>query len=822
MADALTQLARQTVACGHLTQLPPLVLRCLADTLGVARVGWLELLGDQRTLRLRAGLNLPGDWINQLSFTPLEQDQLGFALAAREPVIISDLAQEQYLQLPNLLAELGVSSSAAVLVDHVERPLGLLLLLDPLPRTYSTADRQFLLQVAELLSIAQVRLREQELTRAHSQTLERIAQDEPLRAVINDICLRSENMVSTAQAVVLLYEERTHRIRLGAGPSLAPELAQLLDNLEPGRTADVEAHAQRFGTKACWSTPVFIEQGKVVGTFALLHGLDAQPTAHDLQVLDHGARLVGLAVRRDRERRTLRRAELTNAQTESQLRQQTTELNRAADQLQGEITRRKRAEDLVRGGEERYRDLFENASDLIQIVEADGRLRFVNRAWRQALGYAENEVGRLMLMDVIHPDSRPRVGEWIKRALAGETSAGIEVKFFTREGKTLVAEGSFNGFVENGRLTGARAIFRDVTDRKQALEEQQKLVSLVQCSSDFIGMATLDGQLVFINDEGRRMVGLGQREPVSHLKLKDLFAPDTWPTIEKVALPASRQVDRWAGEGKLRHLTKRLNVDVQINVFLVRHPQSHEPLCVGMALQDITHRKEVDRMKDELVATVSHELRTPLTSLRGYAELLLARRYPEEKQQRFLKIIHDETLRLNKLINDFLDIRRMESGQQSYNRVSVDLIPLLSEVVHVYRQEDTQRFQWRTDLPNALPPVHADRDRIWQVLTNLISNAMKFSPAGSTITLTAKQQGSSVVVAVTDEGMGIARADQAHLFDKFFRAVPTDNRQHQGSGLGLAIVKEIVEAHDGRVTVDSTLGKGSTFSFSLPVISTTR
>jgi PAS domain S-box-containing protein len=236
--------------------------------------------------------------------------------------------------------------------------------------------------------------------------------------------------------------------------------------------------------------------------------------------------------------------------------------------------------------------------------------------------------------------------------------------------------------------------------------------------------------------------------------------------------------------------------------------------------RDITQRKEVERLKDELIAIVSHELRTPLASLRGFAELMLTRDFTPEKQREFLTVMRDESIRLTKLIDAFLDIQRMASGRQAYNFQSVDILPLLHDTVALFTAGDTQHT-WRLEMPDTLSPVRADPDRIRQVLSNLLSNALKFSPRGGEVTVTARQQGGYIEVQVADQGVGIPLEALPNLFSKFFRVNNPEIRHIGGTGLGLAVVREIVDAHAGRVWVQSALGQGSTFFFTLPVVDQT-
>jgi PAS domain S-box-containing protein len=228
-----------------------------------------------------------------------------------------------------------------------------------------------------------------------------------------------------------------------------------------------------------------------------------------------------------------------------------------------------------------------------------------------------------------------------------------------------------------------------------------------------------------------------------------------------------------------------------------------------------TERKEVERLKNEFVSTVSHELRTPLTSLRGFSEILLRKSCSPEKQRQYLTIIQNESKRLTNLINDFLDLQRIESGRQNYDFAPIDVVPLLHETVDLFAGTDKLHVI-RVEAPDRLPDLKADSDRIRQVLSNLVSNAIKYSPEGGEVVISAVQREAIVQVSVTDHGVGMAPEAMTRLFTKFYRVDNANTRKIGGTGLGLALVKEIIEAHDGQVWVESELGQGSTFFFTLP------
>jgi signal transduction histidine kinase len=229
--------------------------------------------------------------------------------------------------------------------------------------------------------------------------------------------------------------------------------------------------------------------------------------------------------------------------------------------------------------------------------------------------------------------------------------------------------------------------------------------------------------------------------------------------------------------------------------------------------------KEANRLKTEFVSMVSHELRTPLTSIQGYAELLLEDEQIAEAHRESLTIVKKNSERLLGLINDLLDVARMEAGRLDLHCTSLDLARLIPEVAGSLRPLiEAKRQRLRLDLGEGLPAVWADEDRVTQILTNLISNAHKYTLVEGSITLAAHRDDGFVRVDVSDTGIGLSPEDQAQLFTKFFRAHDRSRQAGGGTGLGLVITRLLVELHGGRITVSSAPDQGSTFSFSLPAL----
>ncbi len=235
---------------------------------------------------------------------------------------------------------------------------------------------------------------------------------------------------------------------------------------------------------------------------------------------------------------------------------------------------------------------------------------------------------------------------------------------------------------------------------------------------------------------------------------------------------------------------------------------------------DVTQEREVDRLKNEFVSMVSHELRSPLTSIKGYVDLLQTGAFGSitAEQDEFLGIIKSNTDRLVNLINDLLDISRIEAGRIELHNEAVDLALILHQVVNTFRpQTDAKNQHVTLTIAADIPPVWADRDRLIQIVTNLVSNAHKYTPPGGNISIGAHLGDEGVQVSVKDDGIGISPADQAQLFTKFFRSKDLKANQVPGTGLGLAITRSLVEMHGGKLWVTSEVGQGATFHFTLPI-----
>jgi signal transduction histidine kinase/HAMP domain-containing protein len=232
-------------------------------------------------------------------------------------------------------------------------------------------------------------------------------------------------------------------------------------------------------------------------------------------------------------------------------------------------------------------------------------------------------------------------------------------------------------------------------------------------------------------------------------------------------------------------------------------------------IRDVSREREIDEVKSALISTVSHELRTPLTLIHGFAELLVLRDMPVERQRSSAVEILDASRRLARLIDDLLSVSRMESGRLVLDPRPLDLAAVVERILSPFRAMATTHTL-RTKLPGVLPVVWGDPDKVEQILTNLVGNAIKYSPGGGEVLVAVEHHGDTVQVSVRDQGIGMSPRDMGQLFEKFYRVDREEVRRAGGTGLGLYITKRLVEMHGGRLWAESWPGVGSVFRFTLP------
>lgn len=330
-------------------------------------------------------------------------------------------------------------------------------------------------------------------------------------------------------------------------------------------------------------------------------------------------------------------------------------------------------------------------------------------------------------------------------------------------------------------------------------EERSRLESVFNNIHDSVMILDEDNRVLLLNPAMSRSFGLNPKTSIGELALDIVDHPDLYALLSR------------KGNNDPLHYHEISFPDGRVG-----SAQFTAIPGVGFAvtMQDVTYLKEMDRMRSEFIHTVSHDLRSPLTSVIGYTELIERAGSLNESQHDFLKRIQDSVQHITSLINDLLDLGSIEAGLDT-RREYVQLEGILRYTLDMLQgQIKAKRLKVQTDLAPSLPPMRANPVRLRQVLDNVVGNAIKYSNQGGDVMVSIKAEDDQLILQVTDNGPGIPSSDQPHIFDKFYRG--TDLKE-EGSGLGLAIVKTIVDAHQGRIWVESTVGKGSSFFIVLPV-----
>jgi PAS domain S-box-containing protein len=507
-----------------------------------------------------------------------------------------------------------------------------------------------------------------------------------------------------------------------------------------------------------------------------------------------------------------------------------------------DVTHRRAAELALSESEERFRTLVANVPGVIFrcVPDSDWTMEFLSDEIEDVVGYpATDFIGNKVrtFASVIDPEDAPVLEQEVAAAISEGRPYTIEYRVRHRNGETrYVVERGQAILGRDGERKLDGAIF-DLTEHKHAEVERLKLAAIVESSDDAIVGTDLDDRITSWNRGAERLYGYPASETIGQ--------PFSLLIPEELSDERPLLIARVVGGENIRSFeTVRMRRDgIRVDVSLTLSPirdAAGAIAGVSTIARDITAEKrvrrereqlvteledqnerlrELDRLKDEFVALVSHELRTPLTSIRGYLELVLEGEAGDltDEQRQFLGVVERNAHRLLALVGDLLFLAQVEAGKLSLEIGAVDLAAIAAESVEAGRPLAEEKGITLTLATGPLPLIAGDRARLAQVLDNLISNGVKFTPSGGRVDVRVRGQRGNAVIEVRDTGIGIPAAEQKHLFERFFRSSKATEQAIPGTGLGLAISKAIVHAHGGQITVASADGEGTTFRVSLPV-----
>ncbi len=470
--------------------------------------------------------------------------------------------------------------------------------------------------------------------------------------------------------------------------------------------------------------------------------------------------------------------------------------------------------------------------DLIAVIDLDGIIRRASRASTSIFGYAPLDLIGRSLPDLAHEDDRERVREAIAHMASTGDSSTLSGHYVRNDGNLAWVEWTIRPLLDDVTM---HCVARDITRSKQAEQKRRHQLTVITAITNSLtsGLFALDtaGCLTFANPAAQSMLGWSEADLLGKCVHDVLYRAQGIDESPR-ALASSRLVEELRAGTDYRNdddsFTRKDGSQFPVAYTVAPIVEDEDTTGAVVIFRDMTQLRETELLHRQFVSNVCHELRTPLTSIKGYLEALLEDEAGplNEEQRDYAEISYSNAERLQRLINDLLTLSRLGSGRMQLAREVVDIpvvdipavlrllavvdIPALLRLLAEEFRLATHAKQLRLTA-TAEPHLTAvgDRHRISQVLSNLVSNAIKFTPPGRSIRVEARRTGVEVVIEVIDQGMGIPSSDIPRLTERYFRASNASNVQ--GTGLGLAISNEIIQRQGGRLEIESREGSGSTF-----------
>lgn len=502
-----------------------------------------------------------------------------------------------------------------------------------------------------------------------------------------------------------------------------------------------------------------------------------------------------------------------------------------------DVTQRRQAEEQLQHSEDRFRSLVDATTSIVWTTNEAGEFVTPQPSWSQYTGQTWDELKGFGWANALHPEDQERIRlRW--------EEASRQRSFYQSDGRLWHAPSQSYRYFEvkgvpiyntDGSLREWVGMCVDVEDRKHLEADQRKLLWLADNTTDFISMCDLEGVPFYANLSALRKVGLDSMEEVDQMNIiTDLFFPEDQDRIANKFFPSVLEKGNGQIEVRFRHQRTGEAIWMLYSVTTLRNTEGR-PTGFATISQDITERRqmennlrqlaadlsEADRRKDEFLATLAHELRNPLAPIRNGLQVIKIADPNSETVKQVQVMMERQLTHMVRLVDDLLDMSRISRGKIELRLESVELSSVIEQAIETSRPLiDAAQHELTVTQPPQPIYLNADSVRIAQVLSNLLTNASKYSEPDGQIWVTVESQGSEVLVSVKDTGIGISPEMLPHIFDLFKQVEGALVRSQEGLGIGLTLVKQLVEMHDGSVTAFSQgLGQGSEFVVRLPILS---
>jgi PAS domain S-box-containing protein len=476
----------------------------------------------------------------------------------------------------------------------------------------------------------------------------------------------------------------------------------------------------------------------------------------------------------------------------------------------------------------RFKEIFDSSSDFLVYLESEIIL-YINKAALKLGGWQKKDIIGKSFINLkgifeennfkIHIDS-------IKKAYYHGDIVDYETDVKSDEGHNYRYLFSAECIKEYGTINGILIRGRDITQLKKSYDELSKLEEkyriLAETSAD--GVITIDplGRITYINPSFEKMCKKNKSQLLSTL-FRDVLTEDSIYLFQQVFIDSRKKGEKIENIELEIISDKESIIPVEVNIA----PFSKENKFGGMVctIRDITERriiedelKKSEQLKTEFMNIAAHELKSPITPIKGYLELIISDKNSNEEIKKWAKISFRNTQRLLLLINDILDVSRLDSDTMRFEMKKINLSDIIDEITEDMKPSfKNKNLKIIKNIPKDIKEIIGDKHRLAQVLKNILINAIKFTDSGY-VKIEAKEKEGFIIVSIKDTGIGISKSEINKIFNKFYQAYTRDDRKNEGTGLGLFICKEILHRHNSEIWVESEIGKGSTFYLSFPYL----
>jgi len=493
-----------------------------------------------------------------------------------------------------------------------------------------------------------------------------------------------------------------------------------------------------------------------------------------------------------------------------------------------DVTERKQIEESLIASTETFRQLYDKAPIPYHTLSPSGIITNVNEKWCKTFGFKKNEVlGKSIFDFVVNKEMNEAKSSFLKKIKEKKSyTGGHERKYVTKNNEERIfIIHDYLLFDNRDKVISVHTTMEDITQRQQLwdniVKSEEKYRVLAETSADGVLTTDVLGRLTYINPSLEKILGR-RKSKILATPFKNYLSESTVFLYQQAFLDIRKK-----GK-KMENISLDVlhNDGYEIPIEANMSPLNKNGKFIGIecTVRDVSERRKIERelkrsekLRTEFMNIAAHELKSPITPIKGYLELIESNKDSNEKIKNWARIGMRNADRLMRLVNDILDVSRLDTNTMRFNMEKLDIKEILNNAIEDIKPDvENKKLKLIIDIPKELPKILCDNYRLSQVLKNLLGNAIKFTDYGS-ISLKAEKKDNTLFIYVEDTGIGISNDETKKIFTKFYQAYTGEDRKNEGTGLGLFICKEIVKKHNGEIWAESKVGKGSKFIIEIPI-----